>query len=254
MFYKEESQRMIENILNDLSPDKKIYRVVRVDRFFEMIEGKNLILVKPRKWDDPFENLLSKTIAINSKGEKIGFNITNDFFGQCWTLRKECDGIWRNYASLDNGVRIETTAKKLLSVLFAHEKQWSNIACFIGKVTYLSESELKEYLEKAVENCLLDTSGKNTAKTLLIKRNEFEYEKEVRLLYSNKDVAKRSDFLAINIDPFSIFDSFCFAPLTNRYLYELYKGRLVQLGFSEDMILKSKLYEPYTITVKTSIL
>ena len=116
-------ERMIKNILNGLSPDTKIYRVVNVDRFFELIEERKLILVKPHKWDDPFENLLSKTIAINSKGERIGFSITNDFFGQCWTLRKECDGIWRNYASLNNGVRLETTVRKLLSVLFNYESK-----------------------------------------------------------------------------------------------------------------------------------
>jgi len=248
-------ERMIKNILNGLSPDTKIYRVVNVDRFFELIEERKLILVKPHKWDDPFENLLSKTIAINSKGERIGFSITNDFFGQCWTLRKECDGIWRNYASLNNGVRLETTVRKLLSVLFNYESKWANIACFIGKVIYKTESEIKDNLADIITQCLFDTSGKNTAKTLLIKRKEFEYEKEVRLLYSNKEIAKHTDVLAIeNIDIINLFDSFCFAPLMSNYLYNIYKEKMLQYNIPENAITKSKLYEPNTVTIKTDIL
>lgn len=86
-------ERMLKNILNGLPHDISIYRVISVERFFEMIEEKFLVLVKPWKWDDPFEDLLSKTTVINKNGESIGFSVTNDYFGQCWTLKEESDGI-----------------------------------------------------------------------------------------------------------------------------------------------------------------
>ncbi len=59
-----------DNILNQIKPNEKIFRVVSVERFFELITGQTLTLVKLYKWDDPFENFLSKTIFL-FKGQKI---------------------------------------------------------------------------------------------------------------------------------------------------------------------------------------
>ena len=51
----------IENniIPRELELDTKIYRYIKVDRLFEMIMNKKLVLVNPRKWDDTFESILS---------------------------------------------------------------------------------------------------------------------------------------------------------------------------------------------------
>lgn len=250
---KTDEQRMLENILNGLNPDQKIYRVFSIDRFFELIENRHLVLVKPELWDDPFENFLSKTTAVNSNGEQIGFNITNDFFGQCWTLRKECDGIWRNYASLSNGVRVETTVEKLLKTISKHDPTWKFISCFIGKVEYLSEEEIINFLNN--ENFMswvTDTSGKNTARMLLIKRDEFHYEEEVRLLYADRENKDSKKIWTADINPHELFESFCFAPQVSTHLYEIYKDNLVSRGFDKNIIQKSKLYEPYKIIIDTN--
>jgi hypothetical protein len=252
---KTDEQRMLENILHKLDPNQKIYRVISIKRFFELIEDEILVLIKPYKWNDPFEDLLSKTVTINSKGEHIGFNITKDYYGQCWTLREECDGIWRNYASLDNGVRIETTVKQLLTLLFEYEKKWQNISCFIGKVEYLSESEILSFLQDSnFIHWVTDTTGKNPAKTLLIKRKEFQYEKEVRLLYASRETTDKGSILPVKINPKELFQSFCFAPKTPHNLYKMYKQNLENRGYDSSMIFKSKLYEPYQIKITTDSL
>lgn len=69
-------ERMLENILNGLDPDNVIYRVVSVESFFEMIEEKRLVLVRPWKWEDPFEDLLSRTIVTNKAGDRIRLAVT----------------------------------------------------------------------------------------------------------------------------------------------------------------------------------
>lgn len=244
-------ERMKKNILNELDENDIIYRFIEVDRFFEMIEKKKLILVKPRKWDDPFEDFLSKAIVINSKGIRIRFNVTNDFYGQCWTLKGECDGMWRNYASLDDGVRIECKTLRLLEVIYDKNNRSSGLSCFIGRVIYPNdENNMRTKMKELISKMLADnSSGKEIAKILLIKRKEFSYEKEVRLLYFNED-SNDSDIITFNIEPVNIIESVYFSPKMDQDVYKEHKQKLVQYGFNENHISKSHLYEPYTIEIE----
>jgi len=38
--------------------EKPVYRIMPVHRLLQCLEEKQLVLVPPRKWDDPFENYL----------------------------------------------------------------------------------------------------------------------------------------------------------------------------------------------------
>lgn len=246
-------ERMLENILNGLDPDNVIYRVVSVESFFEMIEEKRLVLVRPWKWEDPFEDLLSRTIVTNKAGDRIRLAVTGDFFGQCWTLKEESNGIWRNYASLTSGVRIQTTVKKLLEVIYDVNDDMSKLSSFIGKVRYKTDSEIKRSINDIIEQMLMDSSGKGIAKTLLIKRKEFDYEEEVRVLFSDKN-KRNQNIVSFTIDPLSLIDSVLFAPKTSEYLFRIFEQTLAKGGFPQDKVTKSKLYEPFSIEVEHDLL
>lgn len=48
--------------------DTPIYRVFPIGRFIQVLTAKELTLVKPKKWDDPFENaLLSSDFIVGSE-------------------------------------------------------------------------------------------------------------------------------------------------------------------------------------------
>lgn len=241
-------ERMKENILNGLDIDSPIFRFVRTERLFELVETKKIVLVKPWKWDDPFENFLSKTIVVNKKKEKVGFNVTNDFYGQCWTLKDECDGIWRNYSSLENGARIETSAIKLLSSIYDLADGESKLSCFIGRVLYEPDNEIPNFLSGWISQMIVDSTGKEIAKMLLIKREEFSYENEVRLLYS-KEGSKDDGIVEFEVDPLDLIVSIMFSPKMKLQDFEKYKNKLIQLGVSEHRISKSTLYDPYYIEI-----
>ena len=255
-FNADPDTRMKENILYDLGSDDTIYRFVTVDRFFEMIHSKKIVLVRPIKWEDPFEDFLSRTEFINKKGERTGFALTRNFFSNCWTLRAECDGIWKNYASLTDGVRIQTTVRNLLEVIYDKNDGFSKISSFIGKVKYQEDGDIKQFLEDDnFINWLTDTTGKNVAKTLLFKRDEFTYEQEVRLLFSDEhNKFENQDIIKFAIEPLSLIDSVLFAPKMSGHLYELYKEKLIKEGFDKTTILKSQLYTPYKIEIKSDAL
>jgi len=51
--------------------DTPIYRFTTVERILQLIADHKNTLVSPRKWEDPFENLLARLTIRQSNGEKI---------------------------------------------------------------------------------------------------------------------------------------------------------------------------------------
>ena len=95
--------------------DIPIYRIVKIERFFELLVNNKNTLVSPSLWEDPFEAFTSKA-KIKIDGKLIMPN--NRVWGQCWTTRiNETDAMWRIYTPDKNGVKIRTTARKLIDSL-----------------------------------------------------------------------------------------------------------------------------------------
>ena len=79
--------------------DKPVYRIMPLKRLIECLVVKKLTLLKPKKWDDPFENwLLSATVEAASGELGTMQPIRNAVFGLCWTLHRETDAMWRIYS------------------------------------------------------------------------------------------------------------------------------------------------------------
>jgi hypothetical protein len=70
--------------LRDHTP---LWRVFKLDFLVALFRTKKNILVKPAKWEDPFENLLGNCFGgIRSSGITIRLRaIYGAFYGQCWT-------------------------------------------------------------------------------------------------------------------------------------------------------------------------
>lgn len=237
------------NLLNGLKPSDRLYRFLRLDRFLDLVSHRILLLRKPHTWDDPFENFLSKT-TIDDNGQSVGFNLTNDYFGQCWTLREECDGMWRNYCSLDCGVRIGTTSEKLIQAIWNGTDTFTPLQTFVGRVRYLDDGSLKAELAGCSEygHPLMNSSGRGIAQMLLIKRTEFDYEEEVRALVSDDKMV--GDTKTFVIDPRGFIDSITFAPKMNDTLRDALANHLVSQGFSRNCITRSTLYDPWKLVLK----
>ncbi len=74
--------------LTDSDLDRPLYRIFGFARFVEVFEEKQLTLVKPKKWDDPFENFILNSTGILPDGMEFQFGSRDAFYGQCWTLTK----------------------------------------------------------------------------------------------------------------------------------------------------------------------
>lgn len=208
--------------------DKPVYRIMTIDRLLEALIKKQLVLVKPKNWDDPFENALLASAFELPSGELATFAGKDSVYGQCWTHVRESDAMWRIYSEKKDGVRVTSTPRKLLEALSKTQPNHSSISCFIGKVTYLKKTALFESLSKIK---LLDPNGSGFAESLLFKRNEFRHEKEVRLIYSNPHDNCKNDTYPVPINPNELFDKIMFDPRMNATQVKNNRALIRRQGF-----------------------
>lgn len=226
------------NIAND-KMDREIYRIMPIDKLLQIFEIKKLTLVKPKLWDDPFENMLLNGVGKTSNGEQVDFSLLRDsVYGQCWSLHQETDAMWRIYSNDKQGAKVKTTIRKLLNALQASEGQYAKIKCFIGEVQYAKTQ--KDLVSNLINIDLLNADGSGIPESLIYKRAEFSHEREVRLIYTDNS---NSDIHQFTIDPHDLFDEIVFDPRINDYLFEAYKTALENNSYSKS-IRKSVMYQP----------
>jgi len=225
--------------------DKPVYRIMPLNRLVECLTIKKLTLIKPKKWDDPFENwLLSATVKAASGELGTMEPIRNAVFGLCWTLHRETDAMWRIYSPKSDGVRVKSTPRKLLNALKAANPTYGDVTCFIGRVKYHDKKSLIRALQRIR---LMNGNGSGIAESLLHKRREFAHEKEVRLIHNsdNADLVARSDIYQFPINPNKLFEQAIFDPRMDRAKYLKAEEKLRRSGYN-NKIGQSVLYRPPT--------
>ena len=161
-----------------------------------------------------FENLaLSSTIKI---GDQIGtFGFKDDLYGQCWTLAKASDAMWRIYSMGTDGIRIRSTVGKLIDSLSSCNEA-PRTSCFIGKVRYLTDCELNDFAATHFSEGL-GADGRKIASSLLIKRKAFRHEREVRLIHLSSSRTKPSQhFHFYHFDPDALVEQVMLHPQLSR--------------------------------------
>ena len=219
-----------------------IYRVFSIHRLLEIFSSNKNTLVRPGLWDDPFENFIL-TLAIQASPDPNAYMAVKDgFYGQCWSLLRESDAMWRIYSPDKNGVKVKTTVKKLFDSL--GESEETDGECFIGKVSYKKDAGLRRRLQNRDWLNQEIASSTSQATSLLFKRVEFEHEAEIRLLYlSTNQQPTSNNLFSYTIEPKELFDEIEFDPRLSEEVYNAYKYYLAnKIGF-ENPINQSKLYK-----------
>jgi len=221
------------------------------NRILDILRNKRLYISQTLQWQDSYENFLAKAdfklgnLPISYRG------FLPCFYGQCWSLLKETDALWRIYSPEKTGVRIKTTIYKLLEASLNEElsNEFATKIRVIGQVKYLSNSQMNKW----VKSQGLITEGV-LRESLFIKRKEFSHENEVRLIV-NKTIDRENEladiqrkFIQLPIDPNDFIDEITFDPRLSSSEFQTYLSVLKLLGF-KNKVDKSKLYEftPYQI-------
>lgn len=229
------------NYLNISTAEKdfSIYRVMPIQRLIEMFLNKQNVLSKPKLWDDPFENFILQSRARLSDGNLVSFGMRDSLYGQCWTLQRESDAMWRIYSQDKNGVKIRTTIRKLYESIYSViPSPKRDVACFIGKVIYHTQQAIQRRLNTPLS---LESSGACIAETLLVKRKAFSHEKEIRLIYWADDPEAAPELFRYTIDPNLLIDQIVFDPRLDQRLYAVFKEYFLSLNFN-GRIIQSGLY------------
>jgi Protein of unknown function (DUF2971) len=201
---------MFLNIKNE-DVDKYIYRITSLKRLMELFKSNKNTLVKPREWNDPYENFILRSKVKQTTGEIVEYNFHDHFYGQCWTQQRASDAMWRIYSPKGSSVRIRTTIRQLLQSLYSSQSNLPEVKCYLGKVLYLSEKKLYEFA-----NNIFDDSGVSVDKlfsSLLAKRLAFKHENEVRLLFFEMDEKScHKNIFKYELDPHTIISQIMLDP------------------------------------------
>ena len=224
----------------DLRPDTPVFRVFTLDRLLDAVVRRQLALVRPRMWEDPYENLLYQTPLKNPDGTPLSIELRgNRLYGQCWTLASVSDALWRIYSPYKSGIRVRTTAGELLKAIWKQDDQYASLKYFIGKVRYYTSVEFQKVFADP-RTMLFDTSGRGPVHALLCKRKAFSHEREVRLIF--QDSEDRDDqVIYFPIEPNSLFHTLLFDPRMDPATADTITRVLHKLGF-RNRISQSSLY------------
>lgn len=248
--------------------DQRIYRIVPIRYFLDDAYENKLTLMSVLRWSDPLEGLCLRR-SVQQCGKPVELeSLLNGVFGQSWTKRQsECEGMWRLYTSegKTDAVRISTTRRKLVEAL--HDASPCDNSDVRDKFVLVDVIyEKAENLDREMNNGFYSIdlgAARNFVRTVLQKkREEFDYESEVRLVYygvSSADMGK--DRKVFNLqEEFSvskIFDQVKFSPfMKDPSMKEKYQRELEKIGYKKEQISSSTLYEPQNnkdTKIKTSM-
>lgn len=219
-----------------------VYRIMKEEHLYALFTNRANVLVSPSKWEDPFENFILASPVKTPGGELGHFAFHSEFYGQCWTLNRASDAMWRIYSPKMCGIRVRSTIGRLIDGLTATIGHRAIYKAHLGKVEYARMEALKKECEAGVQ-MTPDASG--LAKTLLIKRWAFKHEREVRLLYLADTGEKVPNGLfSYQVDPHSMVEQLMVDPRLSTDEARQFKADIqLKTGFAGP-IKRSLLYAP----------
>jgi len=237
-----------------LDLDTIVYRIISYERLIKSLKTRKFSMVRPSKWDDPFENFLLNATGVFPDGRQISLSeIRDSYYAQCWTTVEECDGLWRNFRGKSIAIRIKSSIRKIMNAFYDIKNVYHSSSYFIGHVSYFSEREIIDFFSKDIK--ISDFSGQALLfeQTLFIKRKQFSYENEVRLTFKKPNDKKMdlsliknkwddSDIFEYSIDPNEIIEDILIEPLIDVVEYEKLKREIYSYGYT-GLVSKSTLYE-----------
>jgi hypothetical protein len=251
---------MLDNIIGSLPLDTPIYRTIALPRFRAILRDGAMALVRPSAWEDPFEDLVSKCVAVpaDRRAPPIALDaLRMPVYGQCWTLTEESDAIWRSYSivhreptSGDNqqpeseGVRVRTTIRRLLRALWRSATGSAAESCFAGAVRYMPARHALEFVAAEIVRAreAAFAGARGHAESLLVKRGPFSYEREVRLIYVDVGNTVRAPLFHVRLDPNWLLSRVTLDPRLNSSDRASRETEFRGLGFTREVTV-SPLYE-----------
>lgn len=228
---------------NGLKEDTKLYRIISKERLYDLFLKNENVLAHPSLWGDPFENFILNSPVQSNSGGTGSFSFHDDLYGQCWSLHRVSDAMWRIYSKDKDEVRIRTTLGKLAKGLSKIPSVDWHSQCYIGRVQYLTTQKLNEFAGNVFQHGI---NAEAIAKTLCVKRMAFKHEREVRLVYIDHKHAKNGacKLHSYSIEPHELIDQIMINPWYDVEKLKEYKREIKKMTGYKGEVKHSLLYAP----------
>lgn len=209
--------------------DRPIYRIFPLWFFEQALRTRSIALVQPSKWPDPYEDVCSNIMMRDGRNPAAGQRQLHDFlmpaYAQCWSFESNSDILLRAYSRValhpfllrnmepaNEGVRVETTPRKLIHAVNTHALTQRGVQFYLGGVLYLPGDEVSQRIVNALGAIGATEMGRgdHRADMLFLKRDYFRHEDEVRLLAIFADRAAAYDPYTVQVDPNQLFTKVSF--------------------------------------------
>lgn len=233
----------------------RLYRIMNLEKFESMFYDRENTLVRPALWQDPLENPLTNGYIDNSgkRGEIIGLE---GFYGQCWTLEKRSDALWRAYSDPDpdpdpenktHPIRVRTTVGRLRESLSKIRSKNPHSQTKISEVSYKTDKQLNEFFRDHLQRNVELSEGlpfEVIMDTFFVKRDLFEWENEVRLMFFVMNPNNYDKILQYDWDPLKVIDQVMVAPTSTYSEFRYFKERFLRRTNFDGDVKLSEIYKP----------
>lgn len=179
-----------------INSPQTLYKYMQWNYAKRSLLNRYLWMSNPSKWPDPFEDYFFKAHYIDSKGNNHPFLFLNNVFCNCLTPDNNSEAHWITYAQKKMGVCLRINVKELIEKLNNFRIANPEYEIYIGKVSYLKLSQIQSKYIKDIP-LFEDTIGHAPvrdinnpdfcANLLLLKRNSFRHDNEIRLIFIRTD-------------------------------------------------------------------
>ena len=241
--------------LDDL--DRPLHRIFPVWLLEEALRLKRLTLVKPSLWADPREDPCATFILTSQSNPQRPQQELAAYlapcWAQCWSYEANSDVLLRAYSRVvldpiskrntdpaGEGVRVTTTARKLIGAMTNWMEALPGHHFFLGRVIYEQEALFGQSLVNRLsrsEGPRFFRTPEGRAESLFVKRSIFRHEDEVRLLCVGNGLLDSCDKLKMMpIDPNDLFAEIRFDPRLMRFESREREERIRGLGYSGKIV------------------
>jgi len=225
-----------------------LYKIMPFKYFLKTIQTGKLYFSNIWNWDDPYELFFFKQKFKNKQLEQSMTELCGRLYGQSWSKFRDSDALWRIYSHIDStgdiGVRIQSSLQKICNLFYEKDNNMS-FNPYIGFVAYKTKKYIKDWMIiKDGDNAVKD----HAIESLFLKRNNFSYEEEFRIILYDDDkdntsnAKKTKKGIEVDIDINDFIYEVAFDPRLDDDICECLKDVILNYMDEDKRVMKSTLY------------
>ena len=172
---------------------KLLYKHLPLENALCSLNENYLWFANPSEWKDPFEKRFLEAKYIRD-GKEVRFSWKDRVFCTCLTQTQTSEAYWNAYRHDNIGIEFKIYKEKLLEELERYDDSYK---VFIGRAEYLKTRDITKDLRDIPFNPPIEknrrlNSDLFAARLFLLKREDFKYEDEIRIIVVKKNQTKEA--------------------------------------------------------------